>query len=65
MDGMIAIIVAIVVLIVGLRIVIRKAGDDYSRPFFDFDEEQARRDVEESLARADSEIYTRKQLDKK
>lgn len=57
-----AIIVALVVLIVGIRIVIRRAWADYSKPFFSFDDDQARRDIEEALSNADSEIYTRQHV---
>lgn len=55
----------LVVLIVGIRIVLRKMWADYSKPFFSFDEEQAAREVKELMADADQEIFVSQQLKRK
>ena len=46
----VAVTVAVLVLIYGIRLLVIKAWDDFMRPGFRFDEEQARSDVEELIA---------------
>ena len=48
----IAVAVSVLVLIYGIRLLVIKTWDDFMRPGFKFDEEQAKQDVEELIANA-------------